>query len=302
MGQVPKRIKGGDVTLTQDYRNVISKSGSSPLTDGAMNVKSALFAAVAACVAPAASAQDLPDVFAEVEVMPGWRGADGTHYAAFNITLAEGWKTYWRTPGDAGIPPIFDWSASDNLQGVDVSFPVPTVFYENGMRSVGYDDGVILPLALNAQDAGADIRLSGRMTIGVCLDICVPVELEFDTMLPSEASTPTQAVMRAMEDRPMTAAEAGVGSIDCEIIPIEDGLRLTALMEVPRMSDEDVAVFELPRPEVWVSESSMTRRGTTLVASADLVPPDAQPFMLARDDIRITILGGGQAIDIYGCG
>ena len=78
MGQVPKRIKGGDVTLTQDYRNVISKSGNSPLTGGAMNVKSALFATVAACVAPAASAQDLPDVFAEVEVMPGWRGADGT--------------------------------------------------------------------------------------------------------------------------------------------------------------------------------------------------------------------------------
>ena len=302
MVEVPERIKGGDVTLTQNYLNVISISGSRPVVEKAMTTKSALFAAFAACIAPAASAQDMPNVFAEIEVMPGWRGADGTHFAAFNITLAEGWKTYWRTPGDAGIPPIFDWSSSENIQGVDVSFPVPTVFDTNGMRSVGYYDGVILPVALNAQDADADIRLSGRMTIGVCLDICVPVELEFDAMLASEASTPTQAVLRAMEDRPMTAEEAGVGAIDCEIVPIKDGLRLTALMEVPKMSDEDIAVFELPRPEVWVSETSMTRSGNTLVASADFVPPDSQPFFLARDDIRITILGGGQAIDISGCG
>lgn len=302
MVEVPERIKGGDVTLTQNYLNVISISGSRPVVEKAMTTKSALIAAFAACIAPAASAQDMPNVFAEIEVMPGWRGADGTHFAAFNITLAEGWKTYWRTPGDAGIPPIFDWSSSENLQGVDVSFPVPTVFDTNGMRSVGYYDGVILPVALNAQDEDADIRLSGRMTIGVCLDICVPVELEFDAMLASEASTPTQAVLRAMEDRPMTAEEAGVGAIDCEIVPIKDGLRLTALMEVPKMSDEDIAVFELPRPEVWVSESSMTRSGNTLVASADFVPPDSQPFFLARDDIRITILGDGQAIDISGCG
>lgn len=302
MVEVPERIKGGDVTLTQNYLNVISISGSRPVVEKAMTTKSALIAAFAACIAPAASAQDMPNVFAEIEVMPGWRGADGTHFAAFNITLAEGWKTYWRTPGDAGIPPIFDWSSSENLQGVDVSFPVPTVFDTNGMRSVGYYDGVILPVALNAQDEDADIRLSGRMTIGVCLDICVPVELEFDAMLASETSTPTQAVLRAMEDRPMTAEEAGVGAIDCEIVPIKDGLRLTALMEVPKMSDEDIAVFELPRPEVWVSESSMTRSGNTLVASADFVPPDSQPFFLARDDIRITILGDGQAIDISGCG
>lgn len=302
MVEVPERIKGGDVTLTQNYLIVISISGSRPVVEKAMTTKSALIAAFAACIAPAASAQDMPNVFAEIEVMPGWRGADSTHFAAFNITLAEGWKTYWRTPGDAGIPPIFDWSSSENLQGVDVSFPVPTVFDTNGMRSVGYYDGVILPVALNAQDEDADIRLSGRMTIGVCLDICVPVELEFDAMLASEASTPTQAVLRAMEDRPMTAEEAGVGAIDCEIVPIKDGLRLTALMEVPKMSDEDIAVFELPRPEVWVSETSMTRSGNTLVASADFVPPDSQPFFLARDDIRITILGGGQAIDISGCG
>ncbi len=249
----------------------------------------------------AAVAGDVPDVLADVQVLPGWRGEDGIHRAAFSIRLAPGWKTYWRTPGDAGIPPVFDWSASQNLSGVGVSFPVPDVFYENGMRSIGYDDAVILPLALRANDAQTDIQLTGRMTIGVCYDICVPVELYFDSILPGSDTKPTAAVTRAMADRPMTASEAGVGAITCEIEPIRDGLRITANMAVPPMSDKDVAVFELPDRTIWISEASMARSGNILVASADMVPSDAKPFLLAREDVRITVIGGGQAVDIRGC-
>lgn len=264
--------------------------------------KLALPLAALALVAPLpAAADDIPDVLAHVEVMPGWRADNGTHHAAFAITLAPGWKTYWRTPGDAGIPPIFDWSSSENLAGVGVSFPVPHVFYENGMRSIGYDDGMILPITLRAEDAGTDIELSGRMTIGVCLDICVPVELDFAALLPGSETTPSNAVSKAMTDRPMTESEAGVEYVSCDIEPIRDGMRITAMIDVPPMSDEDVAVIELPDRTIWVSEAKMTRSGNTLVASADMVPPDAQPFVLSRQDVRITVFGGGQAIDIRGC-
>ncbi|MBT8413077.1 MAG: hypothetical protein KJO30_02005, partial [Boseongicola sp.] len=255
----------------------------------------------ALALATPAAADDIPDVLAHVEVLPGWRGDDGIHRAAFSIKLAPGWKTYWRTPGDAGIPPIFDWSTSENLSGVGVSFPVPLVFYENGMRSIGYDDGMILPIALRAGDTDGDIALSGRMTLGVCLDICVPVELNFDALLPGTITTPTPIVARAMQDRPMTPTEAGVGAVSCDIEPIADGMRITAIMDVPRMGDKDVAVIELANREIWVSEATMTRRGNTLVASADMVPPDAQPFLLSRQDVRITVIGGGQAVDIQGC-
>lgn len=263
--------------------------------------RTALISALLALAAPAALADDIPDVIASVEVIPGWRSDDGTHQAAFAITLAKGWKTYWRTPGDAGIPPIFDWSPSRNLSGVGVSFPVPTVFYENGMRSIGYDDAVTLPLTLRASDASSDIYLAGRMTIGVCLDICIPVELDFATILPGTVTTPNADLARAMQDRPMTASEAGVGSVTCDIEPIEDGMRITAIMDVPPLGKDDVAVIELPDRAIWVSEAKMTRRDGTLVASADMVPPDAQPFLLARNDVRITVFGGNQAVDIRGC-
>ncbi len=260
-----------------------------------------LSAAVLALTAATAMAGEIPDVIASVQVLPGWRDGNGIHHAAFEITLAPGWKTYWRAPGDAGIPPIFDWASSENLTEVGVGFPVPNVFYANGMRSIGYENGVILPLTLRAKNGAADINLSGRMTIGACLDICVPVEMDFASMLSNTVTAPTPIVSKAIADRPMTAREAGVGTVTCDIEPIDDGMRLTAIMDVPAMSDKDVAVFELLDRSIWVSEATMTRKGNTLVASADMVPPDAKPFLLARDDVRITVIGGGQAIDIRGC-
>ena len=301
MGYRVRCFKGRESTVTNDYLNVISKRLPARLNASHMNKFALSLAALALAAPQAAVADDIPDVLAHVEVLPGWRGDDGIHHAAFAITLAPGWKTYWRTPGDAGIPPVFDWSSSKNLSGAGVSFPVPHVFYENGMRSIGYDGGMILPLTLRAKDDGADIQLSGRMTIGVCLDICVPVELDFAALLPDSETSPSKAIKRAMTDRPMTETEAGVQHVSCEIQPIRDGMRITAMMDIPPMSDHDVAVIELPDRTIWVSEAKMTRSGNTLVASADMVPQNAQPFVLSRQDVRITVFGGDQAIDIRGC-
>ena len=301
MGHRTRGIKGAESTVTNDYLNVISKRPDTRLNPFVMNKIAQTLAALALVTPTYAIASDIPDVLAHVEVMPGWRSDDGLHHAAFAITLAPGWKTYWRTPGDAGIPPVFDWSGSENLSGAGVAFPVPLVFYENGMRSIGYDDGMILPITLRAKDSATDIDLSGRMTIGVCLDICVPVELTFDALLPGSETTPDTAISRAMKDRPMTASEAGVDYVGCDIEPIRDGMRITAMIDVPPMSDTDVAVIELADRTVWVSEANITRKGNTLVASADMVPPDAQPFILSRQDVRITVIGDGQAIDIRGC-
>ena len=81
----------------------------------------------------------------EPDVVTGWR--DGaTHVAGLTIRMAPGWHTYWRAPGDAGIPPDFNWSGSANVRDVRVHFPVPEVFEDNGLRSIGYMDQVTFPL------------------------------------------------------------------------------------------------------------------------------------------------------------
>jgi len=77
-----------------------------------------LLAAMFAVPANQGTAQSflsLDDV-AKVTVLPGWRTATGNHMAAIRIELAEGWTTYWRSAGESGIPPRFDWSGSGNLK------------------------------------------------------------------------------------------------------------------------------------------------------------------------------------------
>ncbi|MCX8508161.1 MAG: protein-disulfide reductase DsbD family protein, partial [Rhodobacteraceae bacterium] len=75
-----------------------------------------LLSAVLALAAPLAQAQPVPDNLLKAEILPGWRTESGSQMAALRLTMAPGWKTYWRAPGDAGIPPRFDWTGSANLK------------------------------------------------------------------------------------------------------------------------------------------------------------------------------------------
>ncbi len=243
----------------------------------------------------------VPANIAVANVLEGWRDANGRHYAALSIQLAPGWRTYWRTPGASGIPPVFDWAASENVEDVTVSFPVPKVTEYYGINSIGYTDRVILPLAVRPIDGNEDISLRGQILIGVCSEICVPTEIELAATLSKDTPKHASAVAKAMKDRPMTAAEAGVGNVGCEIVPISDGMKITARVGMPQMGRPEVVVVELADRGVWVSETVVTRQGNTLIAEADLVPPNAQPFLLSRNDVRITVFGGGRAVDIQGC-
>ena len=243
----------------------------------------------------------IADDVARVEVLQGWRGDDGVHQGALSIQLAPGWKTYWRAAGEGGIPPQFDWSGSANLEGFEVHFPVPDVFDQNGMRSYGYEDRVVLPFRATPQNRGQDIALSGRIEIGVCLDICVPVQLDVAELLPRTAAEGADIIRAALADRPLTAEEAGIDDMTCRIDPISDGLRVSAEVTGAGMGSMLAAVMELPDRRIWISEASLQTEGDMLVATAEMVPPEAAPFFLARDTLRVTFLGAAQAVEVVGC-
>lgn len=257
--------------------------------------------ALVLALTPVAATAEMPDRMVRAELLSGWRMEGGDHMAALRLTLAPGWKTYWRAPGDAGIPPLFDWSGSENLQSVAISWPVPEVFHLNGMRSVGYSEMVTIPLRFVPSRPGEPIVVEGQIEIGVCEEICVPVSLVVGADLPAQASGPDPRIAAALADRPMTAAEAGVSGIDCAIDPISDGLRLTATIDMPALGPGEEAVVELVGAPVWVSEPEVVRSGDSLRAVADLVPPEAAPFALQRDNLRFTVLSGDRAVEIAGC-
>ncbi|WP_414897350.1 protein-disulfide reductase DsbD domain-containing protein [Rhodovulum sp. YEN HP10] len=261
-----------------------------------------MLAALCATAAPAPVAAETAsrqDGVLQAEILPGWQTERGTYMAGLHLRLAPGWKTYWRAPGDAGIPPSFDWRGSSNLAAVKLHWPRPRIFSSNGIRSIGYVEDVVLPIELTPADPGRPMELRARIDLGVCQDICMPMELRLDRRLPDASRA--EPIRAALASRPLDARTARVGQVTCEIAPISDGLRLTARIEVPPLGGSEAAVFELPDPTIWVAQSEIAREGGTLVARSDMVPADGTPFALDRSAIRITLLGRDRAIDIRGC-
>lgn len=241
------------------------------------------------------AAQAVPDDVVRLEIDTGWREADGSHMAGLTIHLAPGWKTYWRAPGDGGIPPRFNWSGSQNVTGASVQFPVPDVSVINGIRTIGYKSAVTFPLRFATVDPSKPVALRGEVELGVCEEICVPITLKFQAVLPAKGKASAH-LKNTMADRPKRG-----GSMTCRINPIADGLRLVATTEIPRMGASEVVVIEAREAGVWVSNAITTRNGATLSAEVEMVPPNAQPFALARSDVRMTVLADGRAVEMIGC-
>jgi DsbC/DsbD-like thiol-disulfide interchange protein len=251
------------------------------------------------CLAAPALATTQEDVLS-AKLRPGWVMENGVQMAAVELQLAPGWKTYWRSPGDAGIPPTFDWSASENVKSVHIHWPAPEVFEANGMQTIGYHERLVLPLEVTPTDPSRPMRLSVEMSLGVCDEICMPafVDLTADLTAPGQ---PDDAIRAALNSVAATAGAAGVSQVSCRVDPIDDGLRLTARVRLPDPGHPEVVAFETRDRTIWIAEAITQREGGELVSMTELVPPDGAPFALDRSGITLTILAAGEAVEVKGC-
>lgn len=239
------------------------------------------------------------DEVVQVSFLPGWRMADGNHMAALRIVLAPGWKTYWRAPGEGGVPTVVTLGQGQGVSGPTIHWPRPEVFFINGMRSIGYRGDVILPMEFGLTHSG-QAAITGRIEMGVCQDVCLPITLDLTGVLP-QSGAPMPEITRALSDRPMTAREAGAGPARCAVEPISDGLRVTVTVPSPVTGADETIVVEHADPRIWVSETATRREGGLIHAIADVVPPLPGPFALNRSDLHITVIGSRMAIALDGC-
>lgn len=285
---------------------------------GAAWLTAALAALILAGGAPAGAAgggagdgagDDGPATAAAVDLLTGWETDEGTRMAAIRVRLAPGWKTYWRAPGEGGLAARFDWSGSRNLARAVLHWPTPQVIRSAGVTTIGYTDELVLPVEF-APEAPGPILLRARLDLGVCRDVCMPLTVRLSADL-AGAAGPDSRILEALARQPTPAEAAGVREVSCTLEPIADGLRVTARMTYPSpvpspapssLAAGELAVFELPRPDVWISGAVTRREGDVVTAIADLVPADARPFPLDPAQLRITLFGApGQAVDIRGC-
>lgn len=260
--------------------------------------------ALALLLATPALAQQSDGGAAQVTLLSGWQRPDGARMAAIEMRLAPGWHTYWRVPGESGIPPEFDWSRSRNLASVAYQWPRPQVFRGGYDTTIGYTGTLTLPILLTPKDPRQPIDLALDMTFGTCSEICMAGSADLSLTIPPGA--PTQgapAIRAALAQRPLGAAEAGVTAVTCGLAPAPRGYDLTTnvTFATPPAAAQTM-VIEPDSPEVWIDLPETTTNGRQIHAHASLQPPRGAPGpMIERGALRITLIDADRAIDIEGC-
>jgi DsbC/DsbD-like thiol-disulfide interchange protein len=137
----------------------------------------------------------------------------GSGMAGVEVQMPEGWKTYWRNPGDAGgVPPSFDWSKSENLAAATVLYPAPKRFSDRAGDTVGYKGTVVFPVRLTAKDPGKPIDLRLSLEYGVCKEICIPAEASLSLQVaPETRGEVPDELAAALKQVPAPEAERHAG-------------------------------------------------------------------------------------------
>lgn len=241
-----------------------------------------------------APAADLPPGLAGAELLPPYTTEAGSLMTALRLDLAPGWKTYWRSPGDSGVPPQFDWTAATNLGHAAPHWPRPEVIDSAGERTLGYHDALVLPIELTPAAPGQPVQGTLQVELGLCLNVCVPAELSL--ALPPASDAPDSRITAALAQVPKTVEAV----LSCDLTEIADGVQVAA--SVAMAADEGTAAaLELASPEVWVSAPELTAGDGRLTAVADFVPPSAKPFPLDPAEVRLTLIGPEGAVEYQGC-
>jgi DsbC/DsbD-like thiol-disulfide interchange protein len=215
--------------------------------------------------------------------------AAGAGLAGFEIKLAPGAITYWRDPGDAGLPPTLDFSASENVASVEPAYPAPKRIKEaDGGEAFGYDGGVIFPLRVKPRDPAKPVTLALNADFAVCEKVCLPAKARLTLTLPAAADSPyASAIGAALAAVPRAVQPKDFGALEATGA---DSWRLCA----PHVEGPPRDLFVEP-PEGWwlkvAPASGASGQDCFKLTLGDKPKDAALPIAL-----RLTLTGGAGAV------
>jgi DsbC/DsbD-like thiol-disulfide interchange protein len=238
---------------------------------------------------------------AEVRLLAAGPASSGAPIrAGLQIRLARGWHTYWRYPGDAGVPPRVDWSASTNVADVQVRWPAPErIPLEGGLGSIGYHGDIILPLQVRAKDPARAVSLRVKLDFGVCEKICIPAEAKAALEIPAGFAE-KNALLDTADTRVPTAAKVGkTKSLGIVSVKLQRDGGPRALIEVSVPPGKTFDLFAEGPTDDWalplptrIDAGNGRARFSLPIEGA---PAGAKPI---PSNLRLTLVAGDEAIEV----
>ncbi|WP_353642248.1 protein-disulfide reductase DsbD domain-containing protein [Mesorhizobium sp. WSM2239] len=206
------------------------------------------------------------------------------------IDLLPGWKTYWRDPGDAGVPPQIDVSANENIASAEFAFPAPERHNDGSFKWAGYDEPVALPIIFTLKSPANAALIEADVFLGVCETICIPAQTRLSLDPASDPDNPEEvaAVAAAFAALPAPAKpEFGVSATR------EEGSKLIVEAEFP--GNPAAAEFFLAAAEGYAfgTPERVETDGKTLFSVEILARPDKVP---AGDGLHYTLVTDAGAV------
>lgn len=239
------------------------------------------------------------DVRSAVRLVSGANNNGDAHLrAGIEIKMQPGWKTYWRYPGDSGVPPHFDFSGSENLKTATVLYPAPHLFTDETGQSLGYKDRIIFPLVISPQQPGKPVRLRLKADYAVCEKLCVPAEGRAELTLTPGASSqdPALAAAEARVPKQVTAAQLGL-----TVRRTNNGTKPLVAVDLGAPAGNPIDLFvEGPTPQ-WalpIPKRSQTAPAGRAQFSFELdgLPPGVDPK--GQVDLTFTVVTGERAVEV----
>lgn len=225
----------------------------------------------------------------------------GGYDVGVGIALPAGWHTYWRSPGDSGVPPVFDWSASENVAAFEVSWPAPGRYFDGFGTSVVYEGTVTLPVRVVAADPAAPVRLAVRLDYGYCKDICVPATAEFSADLdPAAARDEAAAASIAAARATVPVPEASAGPDAPRLVSLEvagegEDARVTVAVEAADAERVDLFV---EGPDGWyLSPPERLSAGVGRAVFAISLDGRTKKAVLSGAVLRFTVADGARSVE-----
>lgn len=204
--------------------------------------------------------------------------------AAVEIKLASSAITYWRQPGEAGVPPQFSFKGSENVARVDFLFPGPHRLDEDGLEAFGYRGGVTFPIRVTPVDASKPARLVLTLDYAVCDRICVPVRGHAELQLPRSGDSPARAVILAGEAAvPETLPSSELAK---KVVIRQEAGQAKPQWQFMWRGDQPMTDLFVEGPEGWVFTTHKTGANTYSIAALETpATPAATVF------VKLTVTG-----------
>ncbi len=209
------------------------------------------------------------------------------------ITMQKGWKTYWRVPGDGGVPPSFDWSGSQNVAATQVMMPLPHRFVDENGEGIGYKTEVVFPVDVKPIDPDRPVSLSLNMFYAVCNDICVPVQaqvkLEIDAKSASASDKFRLRVARAAV--PVNADEDRLSVLSLRQLEANGKASLEVSLKGIK-SPAQADIFVETEGNSYFRKPELVSRSGEMTTWRIAVDSFGGPVSLAGKSVRLTIADG----------